>query len=321
MTILLMLAVAICGVLILAIVVIVRPVAVPPFPAIRALPFPDGAPDPQAGDPRLNPVCTELFLSHGTKTPAAFILMHGLSNCPAQFRDLARLLHARGHNVFVPRLPFHGEADILTADYGNLTLPMLADWTARVLGIGEGIGEEVIVVGLSVNGVTAAWIAENCSGVERCVLLSPFLAPPGIPSYLRAPLANGLARLPNIFVWWNPELKMDNPGPPYAYPRFPTRVVGKFMVLADHVLYRSAEAAPACKEITLVTSEADAAIDLGLSDELAARFAKWPGVTVRQVRFPQEEMVQHDFVDPHQPGAQTRRLNPILVRILEGEPD
>ena len=52
------------------------------------------------------PLCPEgrsRLLTHGHKTARAFVLLHGLTNCPEQFMALARLLHASGANVVLPR--------------------------------------------------------------------------------------------------------------------------------------------------------------------------------------------------------------------------
>jgi len=49
-------------------------------------------------------VRTEL-LTHGVRTPRVIVLFHGVTNCPAQFDSLGRLLYERGANVLIPRLP------------------------------------------------------------------------------------------------------------------------------------------------------------------------------------------------------------------------
>src|SRR6476661_2183772 len=44
-----------------------------------------------------------LIYVHGRRTPRALVLMHGITNSPRQFRELAEQFHARGYNVIVPR--------------------------------------------------------------------------------------------------------------------------------------------------------------------------------------------------------------------------
>src|SRR5262245_59796268 len=52
-------------------------------------------------------ICRSTLLAHGRRMPHAYILLHGLSNCPRQYVQFAPLLFARGANVLVPRLPLH----------------------------------------------------------------------------------------------------------------------------------------------------------------------------------------------------------------------
>ena len=67
-----------------------------------------------AGSPaKIRPECVSGLLEHGHPTERVFVLMHGLSNCPAQFSKLGRLLFERGHNVLIPRTPYHGEKNRL----------------------------------------------------------------------------------------------------------------------------------------------------------------------------------------------------------------
>jgi len=314
--------VAVLGV---GILYLVRPVSLPAlakqkperFPFERALTL---AGAEQANPPpEINPVSYEKVYSQGHRTQQAFVLLHGLSNSPAQFAGLGEILFERGHNVFIPRLPYHGENDRLTKNFGKLTLEQIATWASRAVEIGRGLGDEVIVAGLSVNGVTAAWIAQDVPNVKRCVVLSPFFGPPGLPDWIRGPLARSVHRLPNADIWWDSELKENNPGPTYAYPRFSTRVVSNFMLLGEMVLNEAATAAPQCKEIVVVSSNADEAIDLNLVRKYVNDLQKWPSLEVTDIVFPSEDKVIHDFIDPYQPGEQIERLYPIVISLLEGD--
>jgi hypothetical protein len=44
----------------------------------------------------VRPECADQLLEHGRPTEHVFVLLHGLSNCPAQFGELGRRLFARG---------------------------------------------------------------------------------------------------------------------------------------------------------------------------------------------------------------------------------
>ena len=58
-----------------------------------------------------NPVCHSQLLTHGRKMERAIILMHGMTNCPAQYDELAPLFLERGYNVLIPLIPGNGLAN------------------------------------------------------------------------------------------------------------------------------------------------------------------------------------------------------------------
>lgn len=271
----------------------------------------------EATPAEVRPDARPILLDHGQRTPRAFVLLHGLSNNPAQFADLGRQLFERGHNVFIPRLPYHGEKDRMTESWGRLTAQQMLDTCNQAADLAHGLGDEVVVVGLSVCGTTAAWMAQNRSDLSRTALLSPFLAPAGIPNWATGPLLRVLLRLPNRFLWWNPQLKENNPGPPYAYPRFPTRVIGETMLLGQAVLNESRQRGPACKSIVVVTSAADKAVNNSLTKELIANWRKFEPGVVTSFEFPADKRVPHDFIDKNQPDQQVAVAYPVLLELLE----
>ena len=71
--------------------------------------------------------CAVQLFEHGRPTEKVFVLIHGLSNCPAQFTKLGRQLFERGHNVLIPRIPYHGEQNRLATDWGALTAEDMLD--------------------------------------------------------------------------------------------------------------------------------------------------------------------------------------------------
>src|SRR5512146_1828842 len=71
------------------------------------------------------------FLSHGRKTDAAVVFVHGYTNCPQQFLALGQLFFERGCNVFIPPLPYHGLADRMTTAHAKLRAVDLATYGDR----------------------------------------------------------------------------------------------------------------------------------------------------------------------------------------------
>ncbi|MEX1117892.1 MAG: hypothetical protein WEB60_03780 [Terrimicrobiaceae bacterium] len=267
----------------------------------------------------VNDVCVATVMHHERKTRRVYVLIHGLTNCPAQFQRIAKALYAEGHNVLLPRMPYHGLTNRLSDEPGKLRLQGIAEWAAEAIEIARGLGDEVIVAGLSVNGSTAAWIAQNRPDVKRTVIISPFYALPGVPSFLQGSLGRLLVRLPNLFLWWDPNLKQELSGPSYAAPRFPTRLIGEFLVLGSAIKKASRKSAPACREIRVVLSEADIGIDLATAKVITARWKVWPERNVQEIIFPADLKVPHDMVDPHQPDRQLEVAEPELLRILKAD--
>lgn len=260
--------------------------------------------------------CRTLFLSHGRATGRVVVLFHGLTNCPAQFDSLARLLFDRGANVLVPRLPRHGLADRMTGELARTDARELRDFTDRVVDAAEGLGNEVVVVGLSVGGTMAAWAGQNRPGVDRAVLIAPLLAPPRLSPPLARAATRLAAALPNRFVWWDEERREDLPGPQHVYPRFATRAAAASLVLGAAVLGQAAHAAPGCRSAALVTIEHDPAVGNASAVALARSWRERGGRAVTAVEFPESLRLNHDIVDPDQVGARTDLTYPVLLDLI-----
>lgn len=263
------------------------------------------------------PECRALLLSHGAPAPRAVVLLHGLTNCPAQFDSLARMIHARGANVFVPRLPAHGHADRMTGALARLEAGALRDFTDRVLDAAAGLGDTLIVAGLSVGGTMAAWAAQEHAGVGRAVVIAPVLGFARAPGpRLGAALTRAALTLPNAFAWWNDRLKRDLPGPRHVYPRFATRAIAATMLLGGAATSGAGRAPAACPDLVLVTVGGDMAVDNGEVQALADAWRAHGAANVRAYEFPAALRLNHDIVDPAQVGANPAATYPVLVKLI-----
>src|SRR3984893_10252308 len=86
-----------------------------------------------------------IILVHAHRTPRAFVLFHGLTNSPRQFRKLADTLYAGGDNVFVPRLPDHGLRGATADVLWNLTAESLRDVADATNVLPNGLGDTLVV--------------------------------------------------------------------------------------------------------------------------------------------------------------------------------
>lgn len=268
------------------------------------------------GDPRINPVCRGFALTHGAKTTRASLLLHGYTNCPQQLRRFAALLHARGQNVYVPRLPHHGLADRMSSDHAGITARMLVRALDEGLAIAHGLGERVSVAGLSAGGVLAAYAAQYRRDVDRAVVIAPVLGAPSIPAPATLPLALLARVLPNQFRWWDPHRKETRDSPAHCYPRFATRALAAIVRLGYGIMLQSWWRAPAAREIVMVTNGADEAVTLPPIELLMRRW-RARGGNVRQHHFPRELGLIHDLMDPAQRRQQVDRVYPVLLELID----
>lgn len=165
-------------------------------------------------NPEINPVCKSILLTHGKKTEKVLIVFHGYTNCPKQFEQFAQLFYNKGYNVFIPRIPHHGLKDRLTNDLSNLTANELAQFTDEAIDIGQGLGEQVYITGISAGGVMAAW-AGQYRDVKKTVPIAPIFAY-SYPKSMALPMSNLVRVLPEHYRWWDEATKDQIKGPQYA---------------------------------------------------------------------------------------------------------
>ncbi len=264
--------------------------------------------------PAIAPECRTILYSHGARTERVVVLLHGLTNCPAQFDSLARTAYARGANVLVPRLPRHGFADHMTTELARVEADSLCAFTDRVLDAAAGLGEHVTVAGLSIGGTMAAWAAQERADVDRAVLIAPLL---GVARARGAwtPVVSRLMRaLPNVFVWWDDAKKQDLPGPRHVYPRFSTRSIAAATRIGWRVRGESRRRAPACREVVMVTVGGDLAVDNGLNAAVVANWRARGARSIATYEFPAALRLNHDVVDPEQVGGNPAITYPVLAR-------
>jgi alpha-beta hydrolase superfamily lysophospholipase len=261
--------------------------------------------------------CGTLFLTHGHRTERVVVFFHGLTNCPAQFDSMARLVHGLGANVLVPRLPRHGLADRMTDELARIDAGELRACTDRAVDVARGLGTHVTVVGLSVGGTMAAWAAQHRSDVDQAVLIAPLLEPPGgWPEPLERAATRLAATLPNTFVWWDRERHENLRGPRHVYPRFSTRAAAASLLLGADVR-AEAEAKrrpPGCRNAAFVTVEGDRAVGSRAIHALAAAW-RARGARVESYEFPATVARNHDVIDPEQVGANPGATYPPILRL------
>lgn len=248
-----------------------------------------------AADPALAPAGLPRLYEHGAPAEYAVILFHGFTNCPQQFDELARRFHARGCNVYVPRIPRHGCKDRLTRDLANLTVAELQASANEAFGLARGLGARVSALGISLGGSMALWLAQT-QPVDPAIPISPFLMPIAIPEAIGMLAMRLLDLWPDMYWWWDPRVK-EKCLPDYAYPGFPTHSLAECIFLGNSVMLRAEKERPLARRCTLVTNANESAVNNGVARSL---FARWD----RQGAGYAEQVLgglgppRHDIIDP-----------------------
>jgi alpha-beta hydrolase superfamily lysophospholipase len=264
----------------------------------------------------LNPLCDPVLLGHGETTGVAVVLLHGVSSCPRAFVDFAPLLHERGHNVLVMRMPYNGFADRSTDALRNITAEALADFGDTSVDIAAGLGEEVVVLGISAGGTVAAWTAQNRPEVSRAVLVAPFFGLADFGPRLNVALMRGMLLLPDVSIWKDPVLRDRHVGMAHAYQRQSTRATAEIMRLGLATYREATEAAPAAPVAAFVTNAADTAVSNGVTAVIADVWEAG-GMKVTRYEFGAEHGLGHELIDPEEPGADPALTYPVILRAVE----
>lgn len=264
----------------------------------------------------LNPLCPSRLFGHGRRTETVVVLLHGISSCPQAFVDFAPLAFERGHNVLVLRMPYNGFADRATDALRRLTAEDLRAYGDTAVDIAAGLGDKVVVLGISAGGTVAAWAAQNRHEVDRAIIVAPFLGLTDLGMATNLALMRVMLFLPDVSMWKDPILRARWNGMPHAYARQSTRGTGEVMRLGYALLRQIAAEVPAGGAAIFVTNAADRAVDNSMTDTLAAGWAQW-GAPVARTIFPAEDGLGHEIIDPMEPGAEPALTYPLLLEMID----
>ena len=255
-----------------------------------------------------------LVYDHGRRTARSALLLHGLSASPAQFSAVAESLFDRGYNVLVPRLPRHGYGDRMSDALAQMTAEGLTAVATESLAIARGLGDHVTVVGFSLGGLLAAYVAQH-ERVESVVAVAPFLGIAFVPSILRMPLARWALRQPNRFHWWDPFLK-EKQLPEHGYPRYATHAVAQGLTIAQDLFVCARTTPPEADRIVLVTNSREAAVNNRAVERL---FAQWHRLKPNAVHTHRLENlpISHDIIEPKRHPELARRVLETLVELID----
>ncbi|HET9029717.1 MAG TPA: alpha/beta fold hydrolase [Candidatus Aquilonibacter sp.] len=265
-------------------------------------------------DDRIEPFARTRLLDHGAKTPLAIVLFHGLTNHPGQYAEFAPQLHALGHNVYVPRMPYQGYRDRLTKALAALTAEELLKAAYDAVDVARGLGERVAVLGISAGGLQCAYLAQYREDVDVSVPVAPDFAVLQLPYGASKALGWVMRKMPNFFVWWDPRIR-EAQRPKTAYPRFPTHALAQTLRISDAVIEAAKREKPLATRIEAVLNRADPAVNNDVTHEV---LRDWRGLRKHGISYYEFSTLpeNHDIIDPDNPMAATQTVYPKLIDIL-----
>lgn len=266
-------------------------------------------------DDTVRPQAYTRLYSHDRATPLSIVLWHGITNNPQQYDLLAPQLHARGHNVLVPRLPGHGDRDRMTTRLKSLTAEGLLAAATEAVDIAQGLGEQVVLAGISTSGLLCAYFAQYRRDVAHCVPINPVFSMLSLSRGVNDLVEKVLLLLPNFYFWWNPRIK-EAQLPLHGYPRVPTHALMQCLRIGDDIYNRAQADPPLCGAVTFVTNRLDPAVNNNVT---YAIFRFWQRQAAERVRiFEFDDLPKnHDIIDPTDALAQVDTVYPKLVEICE----
>ncbi len=250
---------------------------------------------------------------HGRRTPRAVVLLHGFTDSPKQFEALADTLFAHGDNVFVPRLPHHAERGKNVSELSRLTATELCQVADASIDVAVGLGDSVIVLGLSVGGTMAIWSAEHRSEVKRAVVIAPALEVAHVPSVLERPLVNLGAHVPNV----SRRATADSARPDRD-PGFATHGLAAVLRLGMAVRRDAQHDAPASAEVLFLVNANDHTVKTAPVLDLARTWTQ-RAIPVSVYEFPDTLGLPHNVVDPIQRPGNASAVYPVLRSLAEGD--
>ena len=285
-----------------------------PFPVANYRSAIDQVERRQAADDRVvAPGGRTVLLTHGVRTPRVDVLLHGFTDSPSQFTELADSLYQRGDNVYVPRLPHHAERSGDARALAGMTAVQLRQTADSAADVATALGDTVVVVGLSVGGTMAAWMGQHRPEVRRVVMIGPAFEAGRVPSRLEGLLINLTERLPNVTRRSAPDSARPDRNPGFA-----THAIAEVLRLGKAVEKTADRAPPKAAEFAFMLNDLDRTVSMAGSLKVAKEWDAH-GARVSVYAFPASLGLPHNVLDGREPGGQPALVLPEVIALTEGE--
>ena len=248
-----------------------------------------------------------ILMTHGNRAPRVYVLLHGFTDAPTQFAAVGGHLFAEGANVYIPRLPHHAERVSPLRAIGRVKSDELARFADSTTQIARGLGDTIVVVGLSAGGVLAGWITQYHPEVHRTVLIAPAIAPGRIPNGEGTTLVILASKLPEVVRMTAP---IDT-ARPENIPGITTRGLAELLRLGQRVRDQAESTSPSAHDIVFLLNEADRTVSEDAAIGLARAWAE-RGATPKVYRFFIGAKLPHNVMELNSHGGNTELVYPVV---------
>jgi esterase/lipase len=250
---------------------------------------------------------------HSARAPRAVVLFHGFTNSPRQFAELADSLFAAGDNVLVPRLPHHALRGKDVGELKYLRAEELCRTADAAVDIAAGLGDSVVVLGLSVGGTMATWAGEHRAEVRRAVAIAPPFEVTHVPSVLERPLVNIGGHVPNLSRRSAPDSERPDREPGIA-----THGLAQVLKLGMVVRRDAERPAATSAELFFLVNASDRTVKMAPVLDVARAWNNHGG-PVSVFELPDSLGLPHNVLDPMGREATPMTVLPVLVALAHGD--
>jgi len=194
----------------------------------------------------------------------------------------------------------------------------MAEFAQQTADIAQGLGERVIISGLSGGGAMATYLSQEREDVDIAAPIAPFLGIHFIPRPLNRPLTNLLLILPDIWQWWDPVHKENSPTTAaFAYARYPLHALLENMRLGYATEADANRVRPAAGEIIVITNANDDSVNNGVVAEFEQMWREHGEEYLVTFQFEKSLELPHDLITPTRPGARVDLVYPKLLELIQ----
>jgi carboxylesterase len=213
-------------------------------------------------------------------------------------------------------MPHHGFRDVLGPYTSQIRAYELLPFVERAVDLMHGLGEEIIVCGLSMGGTMSTWVAQTRADVSIVIIVSAALGYKVLPTRLTR-IAGLLMRiLPNNEQWWNAEKKEDRDAPFYSYQKRSTHSLAQILKLGFKAGDLALRKAPAARKVWMFINDHDEAVNREMLERLVRRWRKTGAKNVEEFHLPDELGIPHNCITEGVKGGNTELVYGEILRMI-----